>query len=59
VLAEAGALIQNLYLGATAMQLGACAVGGGDLEVFARATGLEPEAEGPVAAIAVGSLPSG
>jgi SagB-type dehydrogenase family enzyme len=58
VLQEAGIMTQSIYLAATAMQLGACAVGGGDSERFARAAGVDPDAEGAIAAIALGSLPS-
>jgi len=58
VVQEAGILTQNLYLAATAMQLGACAVGGCDSERFARAAGVDPDVEGAIAAIALGSLPS-
>jgi len=58
VLQEAGIVTQNLYLAATAMRLGACAVGGTDSERFARAAGVDPDVEGSIAAIALGSLPS-
>ncbi|HEX3760039.1 MAG TPA: SagB family peptide dehydrogenase [Kofleriaceae bacterium] len=58
VLQEAGIVTQSLYLAATAMRLAACAVGGTDSEGFARAAGVDPDVEGSIAAIALGSLPS-
>lgn len=41
ILKEVGALLQTLYLGATAMDLAPCAIGTGDADRFARAAGLD------------------
>ena len=41
VLKEVGAIFQTMYLVATALGLAPCAVGGGDSDVFAEATGLD------------------
>jgi SagB-type dehydrogenase family enzyme len=48
ILKNVGALYQTMYLVATAMGLAACALGGGDSELFARATGLRFEEESSV-----------
>jgi SagB-type dehydrogenase family enzyme len=45
MLKNVGVVFQTMYLAATAMGLGACAVGTGDAEAFAAATGLDPEQE--------------
>jgi SagB-type dehydrogenase family enzyme len=45
ILKNVGALAQTIYLAATAMGLSACALGGGDSDLFARAAGLRYEAE--------------
>jgi SagB-type dehydrogenase family enzyme len=45
ILKNVGALVQTMYLAATAMGLSACALGGGDSDLFARAAGLRYEAE--------------
>jgi SagB-type dehydrogenase family enzyme len=45
MLKDVGVVFQTMYLAATAMGLGACAVGTGDAEAFAAATGLDPEHE--------------
>ncbi len=55
ILKDLGGLFQNLYLAATAMGLAPCAIGGGDADLFARATGLDYYAEGSVGEFAVGS----
>jgi SagB-type dehydrogenase family enzyme len=57
ILKDVGVLFQNLYLVATAMGLAPCALGGGDNEVFARATGLDPFIESPVGEFVIGSRP--
>lgn len=57
MLRDAGVLLQSVYLAATAMGLGACAVGSGDAADFAEATGLDPLEVAAVAEIVVGSLP--
>jgi oxazoline/thiazoline dehydrogenase len=41
LLKDAGALLQTMYLVATAMGLAPCAIGGGDAECFAAAAGTE------------------
>jgi SagB-type dehydrogenase family enzyme len=45
ILKNVGALYQTMYLVATAMGLAACALGGGDADLFARAAGTRWEAE--------------
>jgi SagB-type dehydrogenase family enzyme len=54
VLKDVGVLLQSLYLTATAMDLSACAIGGGDAELFAAATGLDPAEESSVGEMIVG-----
>jgi SagB-type dehydrogenase family enzyme len=54
-LKEVGALFQTFYLVATAMGLAPCALGTGDTDLFARATGLDPLAEGSVGEFILGS----
>ncbi|MEU8001755.1 SagB family peptide dehydrogenase [Catellatospora sp. NPDC049111] len=56
-LRNAGVALQSVYLAATAMGLGACAVGSGDAADFAEATGLDPAEVSAVAEIVIGSLP--
>ncbi|MDF5757589.1 SagB family peptide dehydrogenase [Spongiactinospora sp. TRM90649] len=56
-LMNAGVALHAVHLCATAMGLGACAVGAGDSALFAEMTGLDPLAESSVAEIAVGTLP--
>lgn len=41
ILKHVGVVYQNMYLTATAMGLGPCAVGGGDSDLFARAAGTD------------------
>jgi SagB-type dehydrogenase family enzyme len=57
MLRDAGVLLQSVYLAATAMGLGACAVGSGDAADFAEATGLDPLEVSAVAEMVIGSLP--
>jgi oxazoline/thiazoline dehydrogenase len=45
ILKNVGALYQTMYLVATAMGLSACALGGGDSDLFARAAGTRYTAE--------------
>jgi SagB-type dehydrogenase family enzyme len=59
VLKDVGVLDQTLYLVATAMGLAPCALGGGDSELFAAASGLDPLVEGAVGELAIGSVASG
>ncbi len=54
VLKHVGVLMQTLYLMATEMEIGACAVGVGDIELFAKMTGLAFHVEGSVGQIAIG-----
>ncbi|GAA1620362.1 SagB family peptide dehydrogenase [Catellatospora bangladeshensis] len=56
-LRNAGVVLQSVYLCATAMGLGACAVGTGDAADFAEATGLDPAEVSAVGEIVIGSLP--
>ncbi|MEV4414105.1 SagB family peptide dehydrogenase [Catellatospora sp. NPDC049609] len=56
-LRNAGVVLQSVYLSATAMGLGACAVGTGDAADFAEATGLDPLEVSAVGEIVIGSLP--
>jgi SagB-type dehydrogenase family enzyme len=55
VLKDFGALLQTMYLVATAMGLAPCAIGAGDSEAFARVTGLPFAEEGSVGEFALGS----
>jgi SagB-type dehydrogenase family enzyme len=54
VLKDAGVLIQTLYLMATGMGLGACAIGSANIDLFAKMTGLEFHVEGPIGQFAIG-----
>ena len=54
VLKDVGVLIQTLYLMATDMGLGGCAVGSNNIDLFARMTGIEFHVEGPVGQFALG-----
>ena len=58
VLKHVGVLDQTMYAVATAMGLAACALGGGDVEEFAAATGLDPLAESSVGEFVLGSAPA-
>jgi len=55
ILKHVGVLQQTMYLVATAMGLGACALGGGDADRFAEATGLNYYEEGSVGELMLGS----
>lgn len=57
LLKEVGALQQTLYLVATAMGLGACALAFGDTETAARAFGLDWRAEPGVGEFVLSALP--
>jgi len=48
ILKDVGAVMQHMCLVATALRLAPCALGAGDAEVFARASGLDGLVEGPV-----------
>ena len=54
VLKEVGCLIQTLYLSAGALGLGACALGGGSLDLLPRVTGVDTLLEPPVGEIVIG-----
>lgn len=54
ILKDVGCLIQTFYLAATDMRLGGCAIGTGNIELFAGMTGLEFYVEGPVGQFALG-----
>jgi nitroreductase len=47
-------LLQTLYLMATDMGLGGCAIGSTDIDLFAKMTGIEFHVEGPVGQFAIG-----
>jgi SagB-type dehydrogenase family enzyme len=54
ILKDVGVLIQTLYLMATDMGLGGCAIGSINIDLFAKMTGLEFHVEGPVGQFALG-----
>lgn len=54
VLKHVGVLMQTLYLMAAEMEMGACAIGVGDIDLFAKMTGLAFHVEGAVGQIAIG-----
>ena len=58
VLKDAGVLLDAMYLAATAMGLSPCAVGGGDCDRFARATGLRSVEETSVGEFLLGGAPA-
>ena len=55
ILKHVGVLYQTMYLVATAMGLGACALGGGDADRFAETTGLNYYEESSVGEFMLGS----
>lgn len=57
ILKNVGALAQTICLAATAMGLSACALGGGDSDLFARAAGLRYEAETSVGELILNGRP--
>jgi SagB-type dehydrogenase family enzyme len=57
ILKNVGALYQTLYLAATAMGLAPTALGGGDSDRFARATGRDYWGESLVGEFLVGARP--
>lgn len=59
VLKDAGVLMQTMYLVAEAMGLSACALGGGDADVFADASRLDAYAESSVGEFLIGSRAEG
>ena len=54
ILKDVGVLIQTLYLMATDMGLGGCAIGSANIDLFAKMTGIEFHVEGPVGQFALG-----
>jgi SagB-type dehydrogenase family enzyme len=54
ILNDVGVLIQTLYLMATDMGLGGCAIGSTNIDLFAKMTGMEFHVEGPVGQFALG-----
>lgn len=59
ILKDVGALLQTMYLVATAMGLAPCAVGGGDAERFAQAIGRSYFEESSVGEFLLGTRPQG
>lgn len=55
VLKHVGVVLQTMYLVATAMRLAPCAVGTGDSDLFARASGIDYYEESSVGEFALGS----
>jgi SagB-type dehydrogenase family enzyme len=54
ILKDVGVLLQTLYLMATDMGLGGCAIGSTNIDLFAKMTGIEFHIEGPVGQFALG-----
>jgi SagB-type dehydrogenase family enzyme len=54
ILKDVGVLTQTLYLAATDLGLGGCAIGTNNIDRFARMTGLDFAIEGPVGQFALG-----
>ena len=54
ILKDVGVLLQTLYLAATDMGLGGCAIGTNNIDRFARMTGQDFTVEGPVGQFALG-----
>jgi SagB-type dehydrogenase family enzyme len=54
ILKDVGVLMQTLYLMATDLKLGGCAIGSVNVDLFARMTGLAFHVEGPVGQFALG-----
>ena len=54
ILKNVGVLMQTFYLMATDMELGACAIGSTDIDLFAKMTGIEFHVEGSVGQVAIG-----
>jgi SagB-type dehydrogenase family enzyme len=55
ILKDVGVLYQTMYLVATAMELGPCALGCGNTEMFSNVVGLDPYEEGSVGEFLLGS----
>jgi SagB-type dehydrogenase family enzyme len=54
ILKDVGVLTQTLYLMATDMGFGGCAIGSANIDLFAKMTGIEFHVEGPVGQFAIG-----
>jgi SagB-type dehydrogenase family enzyme len=54
ILKDVGVLLQTLYLTATDIGLGGCAIGSNNIDLFAKMTGIEFHIEGPVGQFALG-----
>jgi SagB-type dehydrogenase family enzyme len=54
ILKDVGVFMQTLYLMATDMRLGGCAIGIENIDLFAKMTGVEFHVEGPVGQFAIG-----
>jgi SagB-type dehydrogenase family enzyme len=54
ILKDVGVLIQTLYMMATDMDLGGCAIGTSNIDLFAKLTGIDFHVEGPVGQFALG-----
>src|SRR4029453_227767 len=54
ILKNVGVLTQTLYLMATDMGLGGCAIGSANIDLFAKMTGIELHVEGAVGQFALG-----
>jgi SagB-type dehydrogenase family enzyme len=54
ILKDVGVLLQTLYLMATEIGLGGCAIGSNNIDLFAKMTGIEFHIEGPVGQFALG-----
>jgi SagB-type dehydrogenase family enzyme len=54
IMKDVGVLIQMLYMMATDMGLGGCAIGSTNIDLFAKMTGIEFHIEGPVGQFAIG-----
>jgi SagB-type dehydrogenase family enzyme len=54
ILKDVGVLLQTLYLMATDIGLGGCAIGNNNIDLFAKMTGIEFHVEGPVGQFALG-----
>ena len=54
ILKDVGVLTQTLYLMATDMGLGGCAIGSANIDLFAKMTGIEFHVEGAVGQFALG-----
>lgn len=57
ILKNTGVLMQTMYLVATAMNLAPCAVGGGNSDLFAKASKIDPHVETTVGEFILGSHP--